>query len=96
MDNFDKKNVEDFISMIREIVQDTVKQMHLNNEIYFDGVVVAKDENTTPTTYTVDIGENKLSNLVNKSGEDLEGKSGVRVYATSPSLTDAYIGRKLN
>ena len=102
MNEFDKKTVEDFIAMIREIVRDTIKQMSTNTESFYNGIVTSVD--SEKNTATVDIGDMVIENIPNKTGETLyitnkeagTQASFVRVYTTSPSMTDAYIGVKLN
>ena len=98
--SFDKKNIEDFIKIIRDIVIDTVNNMGSNTERYYNGVVTSINEDGSLAT--VNIGDIVLENIPNKSGETLFVKTAdshasfVRVYTTTNTMTDAYIGRKLD
>ena len=98
---FDKKTIEDFVKTIREIVIDTVNNINSNTERYYNGIVTEISEDGTLAT--VDIGDMVLEGIPNKSGEELfiadkttgSHASFVRVYTTTNTMTDAYIGIKL-
>lgn len=100
--DFDKKTIEDFVLMVREIAEDVYRKMNAKSEGYYNGFVVGVSEDNS--TATVQIDNITLNDLPNKTGEILyvtdETKeteaSFVRVYTTSPAMTDAYIGVKLN
>ena len=98
--DFDKKTIEDFIKIIRDIVIDTVNNMNSNTEHYYNGVVT--DVSDDGSLASVNIGDIELENIPNKSGEILSTEttdshaSFVRVYTTTNTMTDAYIGRKLD
>lgn len=92
--SFDELTVEKFVEMIRGIVKDVLKEERLKSrtESYYNGVVTSVNGDVA----TVDIGDNVLAGIPNKTGVTLSTKDAVRVYASSPTLTDAYIGIKLN
>lgn len=100
MDEFSDLTVEKFVGMIRGIVRDVLKtemsKAHI--EKYYNGIV--KSVNTDNNTATIDIGDKLLDDIPNKTGlvlgETLIEKDTVRVYSSSATLTDAYIGVKLN
>lgn len=92
--DFDKKTIEDFVSMVREIAEDVYRKMSAKSEGYYNGFVVGVNEDNS--TATVQVDDIILNDLPNKTGEVLEEKSFVRVYTTSSSMIDAYIGVKLN
>lgn len=100
--DFDKKVVEDFVAMVREIAEDVYRKMGAKSEGYYNGIVISV--NIDNNTATVDIGDMVLEDLPNKTGETLyvtnkeaeTQASFVRVYTTSPTMTDAYVGVKLN
>ena len=100
--DFDQKIVEEFVKMIREIAEDVYRKMGAKSEGYYNGIVIDVDEEKN--TATVDIGDMVIENLPNKTGETLYVNSVddntvasfVRIYTTSPTMTDAYIGVKLN
>lgn len=56
----------------------------------YDGLVVSV--NNDKNTADVDLVYDTIYNLPNKTGEDLKVGDGVRVFAKSIMLTDAYIG----
>lgn len=99
-ESFNDLTVEKFVNMIREIVRDVLKEEMSKSHIekYYNGVV--KSVNANNNTATVDIGDKVLDDIPNKTGlvlgETLIEKDAVRVYSSSATLTDAYIGVKLN
>ena len=97
MSDFDIKNIDDFVKMIREIVIDVIKDMDTNTEHYYNGAVTSVSDDGKFAS--VDIGDKTLANLPNKTGETLSVSSYVRVYTTTQDInrgmTNAYIGRKL-
>lgn len=100
--DFDQKTVEEFVKMIREIAEDVYRKMNTTSEAYYNGIVISV--NAEKNTATVDIGDMTLEDIPNKTGETLyvtnkeenTQASFVRVYTTSATMTDAYIGVKLN
>ena len=80
--------------MVREIAEDVYRKMSAKSEGYYNGFVVGVSEDNSIATVQID--NITLNDLPNKTGETLEENSFVRVYTTSPTMTDAYIGVKLN
>jgi len=97
-DAFEDLTVEKFVNMIRGIVKDVLKESQLNVERCYNGIIISLDEENDAAT--VDIGNNVLNSIPNNTGlvlgDTLSVGNAVRVYASSPTLTDAYIGIKLN
>jgi hypothetical protein len=83
---------EGIIKLIRSIVKEEIKQYNSKQETHYDGLVVAVNGNGT---INVEITSNTLKNLPNKTGESLSVGNGVRIYATSNLMTDAYVGVKI-
>ncbi len=99
-ESFSDLTVERFVNMIREIVRDVLKDEISKSHIekYYNGIV--KSVNVDNNTATVDVGGKLLDDIPNKTGlvlgETLIVSDTVRVYSSSATLTDAYIGVKLN
>lgn len=94
MDNSIKnEDIEVLISVIKDIVRDVISQMDLRIERYYDGIVgsISSDGNVAVLTYD----DMLLEGLENRSGVALKKGDGVRVYSTSPTLADAYVGVRI-
>lgn len=94
MDNLNYQTVDAFVQAIADIVKETLKTMQNKSEQYMDGIVTAVASDNT--TAAVDIGETSLSGLPNKTGEQLMKNDAVRIYSTTITNSDAYIGVKLS
>lgn len=94
MRNINFASVENFITAVREIVYDVIKNTDLRIEKYYDGIVSNVDNDGN--VVSVNIGDIILDNISNKTGTTLSIGDTVRVYAASYTLADAYVGTKLN
>ncbi len=94
MDNINYQNIDAFIQVINDIVKETLKSMQIKTEQYYDGLVT--NVSTDNKKASVDIGDTVLSDLPNKTNEQLHKYDTVRVFTTTITNSDAYIGVRLN
>lgn len=89
--------IEKFVNVIREIVLDVLEKNDLRFEQCYNGIVtnVESGDDIEYEIITVLVNDVTLSDLKNKTGEKLSIGDSVRVYTTSSTLTDAYVGVKL-
>lgn len=94
MDGMSCQNVDAFVQIISDILKETLQTMQNRTEQYYDGIVtVVSSDNTLAS---VDIGDTTFENLSNKTGESLSKDDTVRIFTTTITNSDAYIGVKLN
>lgn len=95
MDNMvEEKKVKHLILLLKEIIAETLNHANLNIEKCYDGIVggdCLEGEKTTVIS-----GELTFTEISNKTGIPLFKGDVVRVKSTTSTLTDAYIGVKLN
>lgn len=94
MEDISMKNIDAFVQAISGIIKETLQTMQNRTEQYYDGIVtVVSSDNTVAS---VDIGDAIFENLPNKTGEPLSKDDAVRIFTTTITNSDAYIGVKLN
>lgn len=99
MDNLRQEVLNEFRREMIKICENEIKKyVRKNLEVPYYGVVVGKTNatGTTPAKYNVDIGFMTVSDLLNKSGEELSLNDGVKIFTQGGNMVDSYIGVKTN